>query len=248
MGLWLLQLRVVRCKMAPVSTGDGSAFFEMGNTKVRPLSSRASWGVPSLRIHSFLTLRVCFQVLAVVYGPREPIQRSQVLPALLCCVPSAWPPGWVARIIDPLLCAKSAPGAVSFVWLFPVRLRQPSPRVVGWPQPRPRIDPGETCACILQVHAEHAVITCEFSMAAFATGERRKRGKVRSPCPIRDLHRSPSSVYVWPACSPLHTPPACAQGDRRSAELATMLRQTLESAVLVELYPRTQIHVFVQVR
>jgi exosome complex component RRP41 len=110
------------------------------------------------------------------------------------------------------------------------------------------VDRGETRACILQVNAEHAVITCEFSMAAFATGERRKRGKVRVP--VLCLHPRLAlfaHFYVWTARSPLHTS-ACAQGDRRSAELATMLRQTLESAILVELYPRTQIHVFVQVR
>jgi ribonuclease PH len=77
-----LQLRVVRCKMAPVSTGDGSAFFEMGNTKVRPHESGLRKSGQSLPfIQSLLTLCVWFQVLAVVYGPREPVQRSQVLPS-----------------------------------------------------------------------------------------------------------------------------------------------------------------------
>mmetsp|Transcript_4632 Transcript_4632/g.7862 ORF Transcript_4632/g.7862 Transcript_4632/m.7862 type:complete len:248 (-) Transcript_4632:222-965(-) len=106
------ELRQLRCKMTPVPAGDGSAFLEMGNTKV----------------------------LAVVYGPHEPTQRS-------------------AR--DP----------------------------------------------------DRAVITCEYQMASFATGERRKRGK----------------------------------GDRQSVELASLLRQTLESVILTELYPQTQIHCFVQV-
>eukprot|EP00854_Cymbomonas_tetramitiformis_P021284 gene21284-25576_t len=95
--------------MAPVDSGDGSAFFEMGNSKV----------------------------LAVVYGPREPAQRGQ----------------------------------------------------------------------------DRATVTCDYSMSSFSTGERRKRMK----------------------------------GDRRSTEAALVLRQTLESAILTELYPRTQIHICIQV-
>jgi len=106
------ELRQLRCKMSPVLTGDGSAFFEMGNTKV----------------------------LAVVYGPHEPAQRGQM-------------------------------------------------------------------------QNECASVSCEFNIAAFAQGERRQRRK----------------------------------GDRRTAEFSLMLKQTLEAAILTHLYPRTQIHVFVQV-
>jgi len=58
-----------------------------------------------------------------------------------------------------------------------------------------------------------AVINCEYSMATFATGERRPRGK----------------------------------GDRRSMEISQLLQKTLESVVLVEKFPRTQIDVFAHV-
>mgnify|MGYP001971694212 CR=1 FL=1 len=60
---------------------------------------------------------------------------------------------------------------------------------------------------------ERAIIKCEFSQAAFSTGERRARGK----------------------------------GDRRSVELALVIRQALEATVLVHLAPRSEINVMIQV-
>ncbi len=58
-----------------------------------------------------------------------------------------------------------------------------------------------------------AFVTCEFSMANFATSERKSRSK----------------------------------SDRKSKEMAGIIRQTFESAILLELYPRSQIDVQVQV-
>lgn len=106
------EARQLRCQLGPLASADGSALFEMGNTKV----------------------------LAAVYGPREVTQRSQAL-------------------------------------------------------------------------HDRCVIRCEYSVASFATGERRKgRGR-----------------------------------DRRSTELALVIRHTLEAAVLTELMPRSQIDVVIQV-
>eukprot|EP00798_Chlamydomonas_sp_ICE-L_P023523 gene23523-9046_t len=106
------ELRRLNAQLDVLHSADGSAIFEMGNTKV----------------------------LAAVFGPREVSVRSQ------------------------------------------------------------RLD-------------DRAIIKCEYSMAAFSTGERRKRGKM----------------------------------DRRSAELSMVIRGTLEQTVMVELLPRSQIDVYVQV-
>lgn len=63
--------------------------------------------------------------------------------------------------------------------------------------------------------AQHdaAIINCQFSMAVFSTGERKKRPR----------------------------------GDRKSTEVSIHLRQALEAAVKTELYPWSQIDVFVEV-
>lgn len=60
---------------------------------------------------------------------------------------------------------------------------------------------------------DKAVINCQFSMATFSTGERKRRPR----------------------------------GDRKSLEMTTHLKQTLEGAVETNLYPRSQIDVFVEV-
>ncbi|KAF5828533.1 exoribonuclease PH component of the exosome [Dunaliella salina] len=64
-----------------------------------------------------------------------------------------------------------------------------------------------------QMKEDKAIIKCEYAMAAFSTGERRKRGK----------------------------------SDRRSQELSLVIKAALEQTVMVELLPRTQIDVYVQV-
>ncbi|CAI6006302.1 unnamed protein product [Closterium sp. NIES-64] len=106
------RLRQLKCELGVLRSADGSASFEMGNTKV----------------------------LAVVYGPREVTNRADALP-------------------------------------------------------------------------DRAVVRCEYGMASFSTGERRRRGKM----------------------------------DRRSVEISLVIRQTLEAAIMLELLPRTQIDIFVQV-
>lgn len=58
-----------------------------------------------------------------------------------------------------------------------------------------------------------AIIRCEYSMATFSTGERRKRGKA----------------------------------DRRATEISNVIKNTLEQTILVELMPRTQIDIYIQV-
>jgi len=60
---------------------------------------------------------------------------------------------------------------------------------------------------------DRAIVRCEYSMAAFSTGERRKRGK----------------------------------GDRRALEISTVIQNALEQTIMVELMPRTQIDVYIQV-
>jgi len=63
-----------------------------------------------------------------------------------------------------------------------------------------------------QLH-DRAIINCEFSIASFSTGERKKRSK----------------------------------GDRMSTEFALLLRQTFEASVMTNLYPRSQIDIYVQI-
>ncbi len=60
---------------------------------------------------------------------------------------------------------------------------------------------------------DRVLINCQYSMAVFSTGERRRRPR----------------------------------GDRKSAEMTAHLRQTFEAAVRTELYPRSQIDIFVEV-
>eukprot|EP01114_Cavostelium_apophysatum_P015881 TRINITY_DN4415_c0_g1_i2.p1 TRINITY_DN4415_c0_g1~~TRINITY_DN4415_c0_g1_i2.p1 ORF type:complete len:252 (+),score=23.22 TRINITY_DN4415_c0_g1_i2:104-757(+) len=60
---------------------------------------------------------------------------------------------------------------------------------------------------------DRAIINCEYSMATFSTGERKKKTK----------------------------------GDRRSKEISLIIKQTFESAVMVHLFPRSQIDIFVQI-
>lgn len=58
-----------------------------------------------------------------------------------------------------------------------------------------------------------AVVNCQFSMAVFSTGERKKRPR----------------------------------GDRKSSEMTIHLRQALLAAISTELYPWSQIDVYVEV-
>ncbi|KAF8057927.1 Serine/threonine-protein phosphatase PP1 isozyme 1 [Scenedesmus sp. PABB004] len=60
---------------------------------------------------------------------------------------------------------------------------------------------------------DRAIVKCEYAMANFSTGERRRRGKM----------------------------------DRRSTELSKVIRNTLEQTICLELLPRSQIDVCVQV-
>lgn len=60
---------------------------------------------------------------------------------------------------------------------------------------------------------DRALVNCQYSMATFSTGERRRRP----------------------------------HGDRQAGELALLLRQTFEAAILTSLYPRSQIDIYVQV-
>jgi len=64
-----------------------------------------------------------------------------------------------------------------------------------------------------QRNSEAVVVNCQYSMAVFSTGERKRRPR----------------------------------GDRKSQEMSTHLRQTFEAAIKTELYPRSQIDIFVEV-
>lgn len=59
---------------------------------------------------------------------------------------------------------------------------------------------------------DRAFINCQFSMATFSTGERKKRPK----------------------------------GDRKSTEISLILQKTFDTAIMTELYPRSQIDIYVQ--
>ena len=60
---------------------------------------------------------------------------------------------------------------------------------------------------------DRVLVNCQFSMATFSTGERKKRPR----------------------------------GDRRSTETSMLIRRTFEAAILTQLYPRSQIDIYVQV-
>ncbi|KAG7671580.1 hypothetical protein KSW81_003712 [Nannochloris sp. 'desiccata'] len=106
------ELRQLKAELGVLQSADGSATFEMGNTKV----------------------------LAAVFGPKEVEQRSQM-------------------------------------------------------------------------DSTKAIVRCEYAMAAFSTGERRRGSK----------------------------------SNRRATEISMVIRNTLEDTIILELMPRTQIDVYVQV-
>ena len=60
---------------------------------------------------------------------------------------------------------------------------------------------------------DRALVNCQYSMAVFSTGERKRRPR----------------------------------GDRKSLEMTMHLRQAFEAAIKTELYPRSQIDIFVEV-
>merc|ERR1712227_241799 len=60
---------------------------------------------------------------------------------------------------------------------------------------------------------DRVVVNCQYSMAVFSTGERKRRPR----------------------------------GDRKSLEMSQHLKQTFEATIKVELYPRSQIDMFVEV-
>lgn len=60
---------------------------------------------------------------------------------------------------------------------------------------------------------DRAVVNCQYSMATFSTGERKRRP----------------------------------HGDRKSTEMTLHLKQTFEAAILTQLYPRSQIDIYVQI-
>eukprot|EP00033_Pygsuia_biforma_P001576 GCRY01001775.1.p1 GENE.GCRY01001775.1~~GCRY01001775.1.p1 ORF type:complete len:241 (+),score=6.53 GCRY01001775.1:163-885(+) len=61
--------------------------------------------------------------------------------------------------------------------------------------------------------SDRCFLNCEYSVATFSTGERRKRSK----------------------------------GDKRSNEVSSFLKDTFDQIIMTELFPRTQIDIFVQV-
>jgi len=63
------------------------------------------------------------------------------------------------------------------------------------------------------MNPEKAIVRCEYAMASFSTGERRRRGK----------------------------------SDRRATEISMVIKNALEQTILLDLMPRTQIDVYIQV-
>lgn len=60
---------------------------------------------------------------------------------------------------------------------------------------------------------DRVLLNCQFSMATFSTGERKKRPK----------------------------------GDRKSTETSMLIRRTFDAAILTQMYPRSQIDIYVQI-
>ncbi|XP_070575131.1 exosome complex component RRP41-like [Ptychodera flava] len=73
--------------------------------------------------------------------------------------------------------------------------------------------PHETTGSRARILHDKVLINCQYSMATFSTGERKRRPK----------------------------------GDRRSQEMSVNLRRTFEAAILTQLYPRSQIDIYVQI-
>lgn len=139
------EVRQLKAELGVLPAADGSASFEMGNTKVRPRRrhcrpARRPPAPPRPGRQPRPAWQTHVQVIAAVFGPKEVEQRGQADPA-------------------------------------------------------------------------RAIVRCEYAMAAFSTGERRRRGKT----------------------------------DRRATELSMVIRNTLEQTILLDLLPRTQLDVYVQV-
>lgn len=120
---------------------------------------------------------------------------------------------------------------------------------------------------------DRAIINCEYSMATFSTGERKKKSKgdryyiahdnmdIHSDLviiqiaelskKIRDLnHRliisnHHISLYIKRKCRYMAL--ICLYLSRRSTEISLLLKQTFEAAIMSHLFPRSQIDIFVQV-
>ncbi|XP_039220606.1 exosome complex component RRP41 [Crotalus tigris] len=73
--------------------------------------------------------------------------------------------------------------------------------------------PHETRGSRSKAPPDQALVNCQFSMATFSTGERKRRP----------------------------------HGDRKSSEMTLHLKQTFEAAILTQLFPRSQIDVYVQI-
>ncbi|RZF34420.1 hypothetical protein LSTR_LSTR012282 [Laodelphax striatellus] len=65
----------------------------------------------------------------------------------------------------------------------------------------------------VKANADSAIVNCQYSMATFSTGERKRRPR----------------------------------GDRKSQEMTSHLKQALTAAIKTEIYPRSQIDIFLEV-
>ncbi|KAJ6972452.1 hypothetical protein NC653_032897 [Populus alba x Populus x berolinensis] len=139
-----MEMRQLRAQIGAVAKADGSAVFEMGNTKV----------------------------IAAVYGPREVQNRSQ------------------------------------------------------------------------QIN-DQALVRCEYSMANFSTGDRRRKPKGDSTNIACEnaIFGCTNHWFMFVMCFVM----ANESIRRRSTEISLVIRQTMEECILTNLMPRSQIDIYVQV-
>lgn len=83
---------------------------------------------------------------------------------------------------------------------------------------------------------DRAVINCEYSMATFSTGERKKnrKGDRYVIKPFKSIFYRHLILTQFPLF-------------RRSTEISLIIKQTFESAIFTNLYPNTQIDIYIQV-
>lgn len=121
-----------------------------------------------------------------------------------------------------------------------------------------------------QAQQDKAIVRCEYAMAAFSTGGCMQGAPMQMRVPGGQLggqrpwagkkHRTTASSNAqagklkcsWRAalrlCATAESRRRRGKSDRRSTELSLVIKNTLEQTIMLELLPRSQIDVYVQVR
>ncbi|CAI5506886.1 unnamed protein product [Closterium sp. Naga37s-1] len=219
------ELRQLKCELGVLRSADGSASFEMGNTKV----------------------------LAVVYGPRETPSRQGGGAACVSMAAAALTLYHLHFAPPPIPCLQQVTNrtkqtpcetgqwcAVSMAWLMlpPVLFRPPRYRfpltshTYSHSQVANQADALSDRAVVANradalpdkvtnradALPDRAVVRCEYGMASFSTGERRRRGKMdRQPPPPSPPHHILSLTH---SSLPFHSLPGTRSACINAATLA----------------------------